>query len=127
MLILVQQSIGGSLFCNTLNHNQCLHICKLFKNFTNTLLSLHLGSNVIKTGCKVSRRSTGSSQATYRLRHLKPVSKKRLAKSAIYGILRNILKGIHSCASYFLVTRLGLGINSEFLCHKHLCKIYSSK
>ena len=53
--------------------------------------------------------------------------KMRPAKSAMYVTLRNILKGIQCCESYILVSRLELGINSEFLCHKHLCKIYYSK
>ena len=37
--------------------------------------------------------------------------------SVIYGTLRYTLQAIRCCASYILLNRLGLGINSEFLCH----------
>ena len=53
--------------------------------------------------------------------------KKRPTNSVIYGTLRCTLQAIRCCASYILLNWLGLGINSELLCHKHLCKIYSSK
>ena len=37
--------------------------------------------------------------------------KKQLTKSTMYSSLRYILKAIRCCASYILVSRLGLGIN----------------
>ena len=43
--------------------------------------------------------------------------KMRPTNSVIYGTLRNTLQAIRYCASYILLNRLGLGINSEFLCH----------
>ena len=43
--------------------------------------------------------------------------KMRPTNSVIYETLRYTLQAIHCCASYILLNRLGLGINSEFLCH----------
>ena len=43
--------------------------------------------------------------------------KLRPTNSVTYGTLRYNLQAIHCCASYILLNRLGLGINSEFLGH----------
>ena len=37
--------------------------------------------------------------------------------------LRYILRGIRCSASYIYLSRFGTGINSEILCHKHLCLV----
>ena len=42
--------------------------------------------------------------------------KMRPTNSVIYGTLRYTVQAIRCCASYILLNRLGLGINSEFLC-----------
>ena len=56
-------------------------------------------------------------------------SKMRLSKSVLYSYcnLRYIFRGIRCCTSYILVSKLGLSINSEFLCHRYLCIVYSAR
>ena len=47
-----------------------------------------------------------------------PVQQQKIRPTKlIYGTLRYTLQAIRCCASYILLNRLGLGINSEFLCH----------
>ena len=41
-------------------------------------------------------------------------TKKQPTNSVIYGTLRYTLQAIRCCASYILLNRLGLDINSEF-------------
>ena len=50
---------------------------------------------------------------------MEPVPQQKMGprNSVIYGTLRYTLQAIPCCASCILLNRLGLGINSEFLCH----------
>ena len=53
------------------------------------------------------------------IRHQCPVSQQKMrpTNSMIYETLRYTLKAIRCCASYIVLNSLGLGMNSEFLCH----------
>ena len=106
------------------NNNALAFSCYCHSVPTYILMFLHNNKGFTRTSKLVFQsqsqtREERVKQGKNGLTNSKPgvPTKMRPRNNVMYGTLRYTLQAIRCCASYILLNRLGLGINSEFLCH----------